>query len=100
MEFTIYLVFTCMHARQYVNIRLGDFSSGTQLLRTTHIHSNTRQHGKQAVPVIVKQYLCSIEEICIELGGPKELQEVNDELFSNLIPTHLDITGEQVLPET
>ena len=44
MEFTIYLVFTCMHDRQYVNIRLGDFSSGTQLLtnlRMTHMHSNT-----------------------------------------------------------
>ena len=41
MELTIYLVFTCMHARQYVNIRLGDFSSGTQLLRMIHTHSNT-----------------------------------------------------------
>ena len=61
----------------------------------SHTQQHTHQHGKQAVPVIVKQYLCSIEEICVELGGPKELQEVNDELFSNLIPTHLDVSGER-----
>lgn len=37
--------------------------------------------------VYAKEYLCSIEEICVELGWSQELQQVNNELLSNLIPT-------------